>query len=30
VTSGTGGKAKLDTLELVKVGATWRISSLRA
>ncbi len=30
VTSGTGGKKKTDTLELEKVGAAWRISSLRA
>ena len=30
VTSGTGGKKKTDTLELEKVGAAWRISSLSA
>jgi hypothetical protein len=30
VTSGTGGSKKADTLELEKVGAAWRISSLRA
>jgi hypothetical protein len=30
VTSGTGAKKRTDTLELEKVGATWRITSLRA
>ena len=30
VTSGTGASKKTDTLELEKVGAAWRISSLRA
>jgi hypothetical protein len=30
VTSGTGSNTKTDTLELEKVGAAWRISSLRA
>ncbi|HEV2777114.1 MAG TPA: hypothetical protein VGV90_16105 [Solirubrobacteraceae bacterium] len=30
VTSGTGDNEKTDTLELEKVGATWRISSLQA
>ena len=30
VTSGTGGKTKMNTLALEKVGATWRISSLQA
>ncbi|MDP1848982.1 MAG: hypothetical protein Q8K79_14415 [Solirubrobacteraceae bacterium] len=30
VTSGTGSNKKTDTLELEKVGAAWRISSLRA
>jgi hypothetical protein len=30
VTSGTGSSKKADTLELEKVGAAWRISSLRA
>ena len=30
VTSGVGGSKKTDTLELEKVGAAWRISSLRA
>ena len=30
VTSGTGNNKKSDTLELEKVGAAWRISSLRA
>ena len=30
VTSGTGSSKKADTLGLEKVGAAWRISSLRA
>ncbi len=30
VTSGTGSNQRTDTLELEKVGAGWRISSLRA
>ncbi|HEV2058523.1 MAG TPA: hypothetical protein VGR11_04140 [Solirubrobacteraceae bacterium] len=30
VTSGTGDNQKTDTLELEKVGAGWRISSLQA
>jgi hypothetical protein len=30
VTSGTGSKKRTDTLELEKVGAAWRISSLSA
>ena len=30
VTSGTGANKKTDTLELEKVGAGWRISSLQA
>jgi hypothetical protein len=30
VTSGTGSKKRSDTLELEKVGAGWRISSLKA
>ncbi len=30
VTSGTGNKKRTDTLELEKVGAAWRISSLQA
>jgi hypothetical protein len=30
VTSGTGSKKKTETLELEKVGAGWRISSLSA
>ena len=30
VTSGTGGNKRTDTLELEKVGAAWRITSLRA
>jgi hypothetical protein len=30
VTSGTGSKKRTDTLELEKVGAAWRISSLTA
>lgn len=30
VTSGTGANEQTDTLELEKVGAAWRISSLRA
>ena len=30
VTSGTGDSKKTDTLELEKVGAAWRISSLQA
>jgi len=30
VTSGTGSNKRTDTLELQKVGAAWRISSLRA
>ena len=30
VTSGVGASKKTDTLELEKVGAVWRISSLRA
>ena len=30
VTSGTGSKKKVDTLELEKAGAAWRISSLQA
>ena len=30
VTSGTGSSKKTDTLELEKVGAAWRISSLQA
>ena len=30
VTSGTGASKKTDTLALEKVGAAWRISSLRA
>jgi hypothetical protein len=30
VTSGTGSKKRTDTLQLEKVGAAWRISSLSA